>query len=96
MAAWDCAGFFSPVQVMKDGDDPYKAMTLDLETGEYEEMFELEFALDDEGDSQHVNAVGLLGSPVGDPTVYYAIASSTSSSVGSMPNKKFVLTRNLK
>ena len=58
---------------MKDGDDPYKAMTLDLETGEYEEMFELEFALDEEGDSQHVNAVGLLGSPVGDPTVYYAI-----------------------
>ena len=40
VAAWDCAGFFSPVQVMKDGDDPYKAMTLDLETGEYEEMFD--------------------------------------------------------
>ena len=41
--AWDCAGAFSlsPVQVMRDGDDYYKAMTLDLETGEYEELFEL-------------------------------------------------------
>ena len=26
-------------------DDLYKAMTLDLETGEYEEMFELEYAV---------------------------------------------------
>merc|ERR1719399_1554761 len=36
-------------------------------------MFELEYAVDSEDEPQHVNAVGLLGSPVDDPTTYYAI-----------------------
>ena len=94
--AWDCASAFSlsPVQVMKDGDDLYKAMTLDLETGEYEEMFELEYAVDSEDEPQHVNARRVTRKPLlmirprTTPS-----ASSTSSSVGSILSPRFVGTR---
>ena len=72
---WDCQGEMRPVQVLKDSDESvYRAMTLNLETGEYDDLFELEFSED-----QHVNAVGLLGSPVTDPTTFYAIGKFDDS-----------------
>ena len=54
---FDCTVNFHPVQVMKtDDEDYYSVMQLDPSTGEYEEVYDLEHLITEDG---HINAVDL-------------------------------------
>ena len=54
---FDCSVNFHPVQVMKPEDeDYYSVMQLDPASGEYEEIYDLEHLITEDG---HINAVDL-------------------------------------
>ncbi|KAH8047459.1 DNA binding protein [Aureococcus anophagefferens] len=53
--AWDCDLYAAPVQVLeREGDDHYTANTLDVDTGEYTQIFSLDWF------DGHVNAISLF------------------------------------